>query len=395
MDASAILEIVDDVKMFQDTFLKKTKYFIMSDSRSKYLKLTKQQYDFYEKLIPYLRKELTLAEVIEAFCRDYVIVEEQRNSITNSITNAIGVLEKHCLFAGVDSNYIPKVEFELSGKKVFEIKLNKSGKKKEMFMNITLKTIMLVSFIVLFFSVLLIITRTNFAFSNFWMAQNFSIKSLKVFDIVWVILGFIVSILFHELGHMLTANYFGISVKSLTLFLHMGISPVFYVRYKNFYASPSKNKLKVMLAGPYFNLTLASFLWIFINIRPNWICSLIMIVNFWLFFENLIPSGVSDGYNILTTIFGIEGLRWNMLIQTGKLFQDKKVEKNKKLYIVYFGVSYGMTYYGVYFLIRYIMNLLNLSMYSNYVKFIVSIILGVVVIFYALKFIKNLKRIGK
>lgn len=395
MESEIKLQLIGDIRLFEDSFLGKNKYFIMSDSREKYLKLTKGQYAFYERLVPYLNGNLTLEQVMECFCKDNNIPEEDYFDVAKTIKSALGVLDKHCLFVHNKMDNIPKVEYELAGRKVMHIVFDRFQEKHSVMLKNILKVIMLISIFTILSSIFLLIRRKEFAINNFIEAQNFSWRNLNSVEIVIIIFSVLGSIIFHEFGHILTANYYCVKIKSLTLLLRMGISPVFYVRYANFYATKSKNKIKIMFAGIYFNLILASMLWLVVNIHPDWKCALIMVINFWLFFDNLVPSGPNDGFNILSTIFGIEGLRWSMLVQVGKLINDRKLEKRNILFVLYFLITYGLTFYGIYFLIMYIIGLLNITFYGENIRTAVFVILIIVVLLYTKEFVKSLKRIGK
>ena len=46
-------KIVSDVVLSKDVFLKKNKYFLVSEEREKYLKLNKDQFNFYNAILPY------------------------------------------------------------------------------------------------------------------------------------------------------------------------------------------------------------------------------------------------------------------------------------------------------------------------------------------------------
>lgn len=108
-----------------------------------------------------------------------------------------------------------------------------------------------------------------------------------------------IAFLMHELGHIIVARLFGLTVKSLRLTPFGGIADI-----ESFYYADEKTEFSVAIAGPLISLTLAvvfSALSRYIDFYGNWVDTFIY-VNALIAGINLIPALPLDGGRALRAI---------------------------------------------------------------------------------------------
>ncbi len=154
----------------------------------------------------------------------------------------------------------------------------------------------------------------------------------------------ILSILIHELGHLLIAAHYRVRFKSINFVLKFGVMPAFYVKYENFYEATIKNRVSILAAGVYMNLFLASAFGIGYIFTGNWGCMLICLLNLYDVVGNLSPLSNSDGYYIFSYIFGLEGFRWKIVRKISSLLNGKEgwksiLETDNIKFVLYFLIS--------------------------------------------------------
>jgi hypothetical protein len=386
------MRVVDDLTLYEDPGFNKKKYFLLSDEREIYLKLDEQQYLYFKVLIPYLNG-LTNKEQIE---------EELRNQLGQSIDISKGIefLYQKGLFYGTEKKTVSKVELELSGKKLFEAPMAAIQEKYGLLLRRTLVFIMILSWISIVVGMFLIIRDPQIVVETYRESKSFRWNEVALWEYVVVGIGIFLSVFIHELGHILTANYFGIKLKSFNFLIHMGISPVFYIKYKNLYATTSKKKVLILMAGVYFNLIQASIFWLLLSLTSDWKFAVLMIMNLGAIISNLSLLGVSDGYHVAAILFGVEGLRWNMLKQMSRIIQLKGqgrpvMSKKGWLMIGYFLLSYGMTFAGIYYWIKLVVDFLGLHILnSNVISILAVAAMLMSVGYFVIKFFKSLRNMN-
>ena len=389
--------IEKDVILSQDCLFNNYKYFLVSDIKEKYLKLNKEQYICLKKLLPYLNGKMNLSQIEEKVKDDNVYNIDNPIILNSIIEKSIMFLKKNKLFAYQKKDQLKKVEYDLSGKKVKEIQLADFQRKHQKLLNIIFKMLMFLSVVFIAYSIYLLYLKKGLAYENYIKIKCFNWKNVYLWEYIFVVAFVGISIFFHELGHILMANYCNVKVKSLNILLRMGISPVFYVRYKNLYAIKSKKKIRIMLAGVYFNLFLSSVFWVILNFYPDWKFSLIMVVNFLCILNNLAPTGANDGYNIISTLLGIEGLRWKMLKDVGNIINYGMRVLNIKMlfYLLYFIASYGITFWGLCKLIYTTADFMNITIIrSKFIIILVVVLMVAITIKYVIDLFEEIKKIG-
>lgn len=352
--------VVDDVTLIKDKSMKDTKYFLISEKRSKYIKLSKEQYTFFEGLIPLLKKE-KIEEVKEFLHENSTISYEKMRTI----------LSKHNLCTYPNTNSQSNIEFELNSRKLFEIPLFAIQKRIERvtkgiyYLNLLLIAVMLIGFpiIIIKFPVQLI--------DSYISQINFSILNVTKVDIIVILFAGSGSLVFHELGHLLSSNYYNVEWKSLNIRLKWGFSPVIYIRYSDMYTIDSWKRVKILGFGMINNCILIFFSLCLFIITNNWWFGYIALLNIGYLFSSLLPLSTSDGYHIFTIIYGSEGTRWQLLLLLAGVIKKEtsilKKFQNKKMIglFLYFILSYVIGIAGIFSIIRITLNYLNVFGFSS------------------------------
>ena len=219
---------------------------------------------------------------------------------------------------------------------------------------------------------------------------------------VWMILfGGIFSIVGHEIGHLLSANHYGIEWKSITIALKWGISPVYYIRYKNFYMHESWKKIIVILSGIWMNIAMIATYFILYTFKPGVELLFLITVNVMNIISNILPKGTSDGYHFFSTLIGIEGIRWKMLKKISEMLNNPKQVLNllkdniTKLLFIYFVTSYGVSIYGCFRILNSLLNNISFLEDTN-LRMLLSVLVTLVILLgFILNFFKLFKSVKR
>lgn len=384
--------IVDDIIVTEDVFLKKKKYFLSSESRGKYIKLTEEQYYLFSKVVPIMLSCDDEEKIEEKF-----FLETGQKIETAKISQ---VLERHNLLNESHQERKGTVEAEFTSNKVCELKLDRF---QERFRNVfsLLWWFLAVTFILLLGAVAagIYIRYTN-GKDLISLKQMDSLGIFLNMDPLILSIGLIMCIVGHEAGHLLTAHYAGIKWKSITIALKWGISAMYYVKYYNFYNNSSRKKLAVILSGASMNLYMSMILLLLDWYAPHTEFEVIMFVNLLGILKNLLPKGTSDGYHAFCIVAGIEGVRWKML-KSISLILNKPREiavllksKENIILFMYFILSYSVSVIGFY---KIIMNMVG-AVTANSIVGKLFIVIGITLIIFfgfarnIIKLFKNIKR---
>lgn len=368
--------IVEDVCLTDDYFLNKHKYFLSSESRGKYFKLNKTQYDFFYSLIPVL-KNTDDREEIEKF-----LMETSNGNM--GISQLDKILKRYNIFFESFEERKGSVEAEFTSNKLFELSLEGLQKKGKTLLNILWWILLFVSMIsILGMTVLWLGEVTNLSFIDFRRTAS-CYKTDGTYNWLLLIIGTIMCIVVHELGHLLSANHFGIEYKSITVALKWGISPIYYIRYKNFYHHPSLHKLISILSGVWMNLFKVSVYYIVGSFIPMRELDYLILMNLMGILNNILPKGTSDGYHAFCILIGIEGIRWKMLRRVSLMLncKDKRNEiikdRETRLLILYFFTSYGISIYGCFNIFKAVLS--YLTVFDNKILEIgLQILVGIII----------------
>lgn len=383
--------IVDDLYVSKEDFGGKTKYFMASDKKSQFFKLTKVQYDFFSEFIPYAQQEYRRKQ-LEEKCKVL-------SSGMLSLETIYEMLEKYHLIQGINEEIQTKVAIDYNSKKILEISLEKLNKKRRIWQG-CFKIMMLFSIFLIIATGLRIFVEHDQVIQVIGSIR-FSMNDTSIISIIVAILISLLAIALHEIGHLLMAQELGIEWKSINIALVWGLSPIFYVRYKNFCIHKSKDKIKVLCMGVFMNfiqilvyLQLCTFI-------ESWIFIVGILVNVGCILSCIIPVGTSDGYQILAIFLGIEGARWKALGMIGHIIKKprdiKKIVKNHEefFFIVYIIVAYLFSILGCVELLKTIVNFFSLlNITSIQVFMIVMLFFGISIVFNMRKLIQNISNIS-
>ena len=181
----------------------------------------------------------------------------------------------------------------------------------------------------------------------------------------------LISAVFHELGHAAAAHSYGVKVGNLGVGIYL-YWPVMYTDLSNAWKIDRKKRIVTDFGGIYFQFLFLFFILIAQIISENnvfKIANLLLVFSFW---GNLNPALRTDGYWILTDMFGIVNLNaraFNVLKQFIKGIFRRKIEIDfsftitKKLrpffYIflsIYLIATVSILVFAIYFVINAVMN---------------------------------------
>jgi hypothetical protein len=297
-----------------------------------------------------------------------------------------------------ESEIKSKVTIDYNSRKFIEVKLDRLNRYQKQwkilfFMMLTMSFVMI--------SVLII--EVFFYHDNIYKIINsikFSMDSTGLKSIVVVVILAGVSVILHEMGHLLAAQVLGIEWKSINISFVWGLNPIFYVRYKNFCIHKSKNKVKVLLMGMFMNFIQVLVYMQLSFFTGNWIFVMGIILNIGCIISSIMPLGTSDGYQILAIILGLEGARWKALTMIGQVFKRPKEvksiisRKEDLIFIIYIIIAYIIGIFGSTELLKTVLHFFNLIRIKN------EIIITAVILFFAIstmaylvKFIRNVSDI--
>lgn len=350
--------LVEDLILSNEKFLGKEKFFMLSESRQKYIKLTKAQYNFYSRVVPWL-KAVTNEEEVNTQINDLTGGKLQLQQLKD-------VFEKYNLLFNTVEEVKGKVEVDLSSMKLKEISLSGIQNK----FTKVFKYVWALMRTILYLMILWIAGLFIFRFS--YIEQSLQVEpfrfdsNLMQYNIIIIAGGTILALLGHEIGHLLSANHNKIQWKSVNILLKWGVRLSCYIRYKNFYMYTSLVKIRVLLAGVYMNLFQAC-LWflLFIYIR-DFKFLVLTTMNLLCIVNNVLPHGTSDGYHIFCILIGIEGIRWKMIKVISTIIKSPRQlvvilrKKENILLFMYFILSYAISLFACYTLLKNLLDYLNI-----------------------------------
>ena len=381
--------IVDDIIITEDVFLKKKKYFLSSESRGKYIRLTGNQYSVFSRIIPIMLSTDDESEIAERF--------RLETGQEIEIEKIGSVFKKHNLLYESCQERKGTVEAEFTSNKLCEIKLGKLQEKAGTVFSI-MWWLLAVTFILLLAAVAAIgYMRFSAGEELIRLRRMDSFSAFMNLDPLILASGLIMCIVGHEAGHLLTAHHTGIKWKSITVALKWGISAMYYVKYRNFYNNSSVNKLAVILSGAAMNLYM-SMVWLLLDwYTPHIEFEIIMFVNLFGILKNLLPKGTSDGYHAFCIAAGIEGVRWKMLKSISLILNKPKdicsvlsSNENKVLFL-YFILSYTVSISGFY---KIIMNMVGTVTANDNITVKIFLIVGITLLI-IFGFVRNIIKLFK
>ncbi|BCJ93195.1 hypothetical protein acsn021_07640 [Anaerocolumna cellulosilytica] len=219
--------------------------------------------------------------------------------------------------------------------------------------------------IILLLSILVFVylnIRNNFAaFNNTtlerWLSFGKS-ESNQWTGYLLINLGMVLMFVFHELGHVISGVHAGIQPEKFSFVLYLGFIPMFYVKNKNIYSLKKKDFLKVLLAGCYVNIILCIIFLDFYLFTGSEICKTLAMSNLRIFFINLWPLSLSDGYFIFSVLFRHPNLRYKFHYFIAK---PKIIKKYNRMEVLYTFLSMFILVLTMSFEVTWFIGLFNIS----------------------------------
>lgn len=253
----------------------------------------------------YLKVNEVSKKVIEKFdgTKDYKEIAETLKAegihVTEEMLKSFAdeYLSKNCLF---ENDSLNKPEYlENSSRLWFHLPLIKGEK----------LTSILSKFSFLFRKDVTITVLTSFALLQlilYFFGYFNSLMNINIFKLNGgaVLLITVLSFIFHELGHAVSAHYYKIKVGDLGVGIYL-FRPVLYTDLSNAWTLDRKKRVVTNLGGVYFQVVFALVLSIFIFVFPSITLSASIILIMISIVLNLNPILRLDGYWVLTDAIGI------------------------------------------------------------------------------------------
>ncbi|TCW62222.1 M50 family metallopeptidase [Treponema sp. J25] len=224
-------------------------------------------------------------------------------------------------------------------------------------------------FVLLFFSFCLLLY--NLLLSNLSI-YRYIFSSVKINEIrYWINLLFIAffSFLFHELGHIIIANKYGIYATAIQYRMYMILQNYISVKLPGLHTLPLREKVSVTIAGPLANLFVSLCSFLLLHFIKNYTLLNLFLVNIAMFISNLNPFYDTDGFHFISNIaFKSNDIKSDSL---NKLKNKKKLGIQNVIFIfLYFLFRFFVLVVG--FLIIYkILNSLLIFLNSELLRMIV------------------------
>ncbi len=140
---------------------------------------------------------------------------------------------------------------------------------------------------------------------------------------------FAVSVLLHEVGHLVSAVNAGYSVTEVGLLLFTVLPVGAYVAYHPKEDETDREKLELSLAGILFNLLLTGIFCLLAVLFPmlDFTFSTVALSNFLLVLVNILPNAGLDGEGALSALLGIQNVR-----RTAKACLSDRRERQRLLH---------------------------------------------------------------
>lgn len=366
---TCIPPIIDDICVSKDEFGGKVKYFMVSEKKSQFFKLNEAQYNFFSEFLPYALNE-----------RDVMKLEEKCKEISDgkiSLSVIYHMLQRYNLFD--DNKRIKsRVTVDYNSKKIIEISLEELNKKSKLW-KACFNILCFVSTLLIIITFAELIRDYEFIFKVL-AGMTFSMNNINLKSLLLIFGISLMSIALHEIGHLLMAQRQGIEWKSISIAFIWGLSPIFYIRYKNFYIHKSKDKISVLLMGVMMNCMQVLLYIQLCLISDSWIFMVGVLINIGCIVSCIIPMGTSDGYQILAIVLGIEGARWKALSLIGKIIRNPtKIrlilnKREDKFLVIYILAAYVISVWGCAGLLKSVLHFFNIFNVANvYIFMIVTI----------------------
>jgi putative peptide zinc metalloprotease protein len=330
---------IDDIQC-EVLFRKRSKtiYCVGSVEIDSYIFVDEQEKDAIITALNYMNGERTLEEV-----RD-LLINEHNIKIDSASLYSLCVENK--FIKNIDPDIIPAKkgfnELDIFMIDLFSISLDRFCGTFA-FLSRHLRTIVtLMALIVIALLGLLHLSSIDKDFS-FSLAPLLS----NPITIVFYVMVSTISVILHELSHIVVAYRYGVIPKNLTVALYAYITPMFYVRLNGIYMIEPMKRIAIWAAGSLMNFFIAFICFSLIGFTTGLLNLFVvtgLVCNLILGVTSLLPIFITDGYYILATILKTPNLRKNSFSQSFKLLKGN-FNKESLIYVVYCVVFVGLIIY--------------------------------------------------
>ena len=243
----------------------------------------------------------------------------------------------------------------------------------------------LLLFITLFFTI-------NFISTLFIHKTSSLVHIQSKFHIPIYILGVLVILFWHELGHVIAAKKYHLNIKEIGVGIYL-VFPVLYVDLNNIWSLAKKHRIIINLGGLYFQSILGLILLFLFSLFKLELLSQLFYANLSILLLNLIPIFKFDGYWLFSDIFNIHNLskKSNTVISSLLKFKPVKFKENS-IILLYSAIRIFFYIYIAYNLLK----LINYIIFNFSKELVISFFTNTyVVAIITLLLIKTLFNYGK
>lgn len=381
--------IVDDILISSERFLGKTKYFMLSEKREKYIKLTEEQYNVYSKVIPWLYEELPQEQV------EWEITRLTNGSLT--LEKLLNVFKAHNLSYELAEEVRGSVEVDFSSRKIVEVPLEKWQEKHHTLLKVAWYLMKMISVGAVLGAIYILIFQMDMVIAAFDHISHITFEEINSKKFLFIAIWGFLAVPGHEMGHILTADHYGMKLKSFNFSMRWGVNFLYYIKYYNFYGFRSLIKLRILFAGAYMNFIQGCICFLLFVLTKELQYVIVAVINLFSIINNILPKGSSDGYHMFCILTGMEGIRWKMIKiiatimkEPRKILTTLKSAKNIAL-IIYFMSSYGLSLFACYSLLRSITK--YFGMIGN--ETVALLLYAAIILFVLISVTQNLFKFGR
>lgn len=177
--------------------------------------------------------------------------------------------------------------------------------------------------------------------AHFIISPYVSIVSLNV-NVVYYIIIYLFSSLFHELGHISAANKYDIRDTKLSFGVYF-IWPAFFVDITQQLLLNPKKRLIINFGGLYFQLLIILSCVLVSVVYSNIYIQSIIYINLIIFLINICPVLILDGYWIYSDLFNIDNLEKKSLQFSKELFRIPQTLTKYSKPIIFYAIIRNIT----------------------------------------------------
>ncbi len=297
------------------------------------------------------------------------------------------------LICGVDPKH-KKSELDIMGVDIFNVRFRKLSERGKKRIGNVWNICVFISFLLFITAGIEIIRKLQFF--RYVLSQSFVYDESYILGGILVMVAAIFGLITHELGHCFTAVKFGLQPSEFHLNMYSGMIPKWYVKIREMYTLPVKQRIAVLASGMISNFIFICVV-IIIALEGNFelreiqlLSKIIYTFSFNILFS-LVPINLSDGYFIFSWIFGMPNLRIRMFDSLKKIFHGIKC-KVSAVMIVYFLLFLCFFVINAYNGIYWIINIVKEIWYQIDIMVLKYSFIGIFLLFYILTVYRFVKK---